>query len=329
MLLIPKFVIYIDKPGDRSFNYMKLKISLFITYLFWFTAFSMNGAAQTNELQKKVDEAVADVRQKRFEKISELRKLEDSIYPYLAKYYRDPDETVRKEVVALVSGQKKQGALDVLGNFLTDSENYISSAALASIHAEYACLQIKSSKSIKPGLLEYLSKTTNSAKAVLLLSCFADNSEIRRLIEEKRKDKGIHGDGGIHYGVPFNLSVEMALAEMGDPAAVGKVKVYIKEADVKNLFFILDNIKFVNNKEIRQNLVELLNDKRPVYEPISHTNFYLRVCDLALTALTLTDSGIMTANFEKQRAYTDEELKSAYQKLKTVVEKTDQDIKRN
>ena len=309
----------LNKSGRGCFTRIKsMRVKLYSVFfhIALTLMLSFNCLAQNSDLQKKVDEAFDDVRQKRFEKVSELVKSGEQILPYLSKYYRDPSEVVRREALALVRNIRNQEALEVLGNFLTDNEYYLSVNALESIHKNYLCSNIRQSKIVRNNLLKFISKTPYSAKAVLLLSCFNGDPEVRRVIEEKRTYKGTHDDGGIHYGVPFNLGAELALAEMGDSAAVGKVLEYIKQGDVKNLFFILDNIKFVNNKEIRQSLVELLNDKRPVYEPVSHMNFYLRVCDLALAALTSNDAALISVSFEKQRTYTDEELKTAYRKLK-------------
>lgn len=67
--------------------------------------------------------------------------------------------------------------------------------------------------------------------------------------------------------------------------------------------------------------MELVKDKRPVYEPVSHSDFALRVCDLALTALTSNDASLITTNYEKQRGYTDKELMTGYMTLKADLEK--------
>jgi hypothetical protein len=278
-------------------------------------------AGQTVDLGKKVDEAFAEVREKRFEKAAALQVFGKALFPYLEKYIGDSSEYVRGFVIALTRKQTSPDALDILARFLEDREGYIAADALEPIHNEYTCAQVKASRYVKKGLKGYLARTPNSAKAVLLLSCFGEDAEVVKLIAAKRELKGTHGDGGIHHGVPFNLSVEMALAAAENATAVAKVKAYIKEGDVKNLFFVLDNIKFVTNKELRLALVELLNDKRPVYEPVSHTNFYLRVCDLALTALSSTDPTLITMNYDKQRAYSDKELTSAYRDLKARFEK--------
>jgi hypothetical protein len=286
-----------------------------------FLILSGSVAGQTPDLGEKVKEAFAEAREKRFEKAAALAAFGKKLFPYLEKYIDDPSEYVRDFVVSLTRNQTSPEALDILARILKDKERYVGEDAMDAVHNEYSCDQIRTSRYPKEGLKEYLTRRPNSARAVLLLSCFSGDPSIVKLIAAKRKDLGTHGDGGIHHGVPFNLSVEMALAQLGDAQAIMNVRTYIAEADVRRLFFILDNVKFVQNCELRPALVELLNDKRPVYEPVSHTDSVLRVSDLALTALTSTTPTLITRDQYKKRQYTDEELKSAYRDLKARLEK--------
>ena len=285
-------------------------------------ATSVTAVSQNSDLARKVEEAFAAVRQNHYEKAAALRDQGKSLFPYLEKYIQDPDERVRDFVVALVRKQTSPEALEILGRSLEDRSASVAEKAIEAIHAEYSCEQVKGSRSAKTGLKSYLAGKPNSAKAVLLLSCYTDDPDVLKLIVDSQKIQGTQGDGGIHHGVPFDLSVEMALAALGNREGIVAVKAYIEKADVKNLFFILDNIKFLPNREVRLALAELLKDKRPVYQPVSNVDFSLRVCDLAMTALTSTDASLITANYEKQRAYTDKELLDGYTNLKTTLEKT-------
>ena len=277
--------------------------------------------AQDADLRGRVADAMNDVKAKRYEKAAELRGLGEKVFPYLDEYVNDPSEEVRREVVALLRRQTSPAALKILARALEYRELEIADRAAEIVHDEYTCAQLAASGRAKAGLKAYLGRRPRSARAVLLLSCFGDDPEVVKLLASKRKELGTHEDGGVHHDVPFNLSVEMALAATGDLAAVSRVRDYIGGADSDNLFFIFDNVKFVRGKELHLALVELLKDKRPTYEPISHSDFSLRVCDLALTALTSTDPLPITANYEKQRSYTDEELEAAYTRLKAQFEK--------
>lgn len=290
--------------------FQRFLLLLFVILLF------IPSFAQTDDLEKKVDEAFLDSRSQRFEKLSALRSLGSKVFPYLEKYISDSNDDVRGSVLRLVRKQTSDQALNILLRLLTGPEDYVRYDSIIAIHNEYVCSDIRSAKNPKIALLGYFEKNQQQTKVVQLLSCFSDDPEIRRLFDGRRKDKGPNQDGGIHHGLSFNLSIEMALSEAGDATAVDKVRNYIREADVKNLLFILDNIKFVSNKDIRKDLVELLNDKRPVYNPVSIGNFYLRVCDLAMTALTSTDPTIITGNIEKSSGYPDAVIKAAYTKLK-------------
>lgn len=284
---------------------------------------ALHGSAvgQGGDLGQKVEEAFAAAREKRFEKAAALAQFGKQLFPFLEKYIDDPSEYVRDFVVALVRKQTSPEALDILARSLQDREGYIAEKAMDVVHNEYGCEQVAASKRVGDGLKVYLDRRPNSARAVLLLSCFRDDPAVSRLIAEKRKYLGTHGDGGIHHGVPFNLGVEMALANLGDAQAVAKVKLYIAKAEVDNLFYIFDNIKFVTSRELRLYLVESLNDKRPAYEPVAHIDYVLRVCDLAMTALTSTTPTLITRDSDKQRQYSDEDLKAAYARLKAQLEK--------
>ena len=284
-------------------------------------ALSGGAFAQENDLGRQVAEAFADAREKHFEKAAALAQYGKQLFPYLEKYIDDPSEYVRDFVVALVRKQTSPEALEILARLLRDREDYVGEKALAAVHTEYGCEQVAASKYAKDGLKVYLERRPKSARAVLLLSCFRDDPAVAKLIAAKRKEAGTHADGGIHHGVPFNLAVELALAQLGDAAAVAKVKDYVAEGAVENLFYIFDNFKFVRNRELRLAFVELLKDKRPAYQPFPHEEFAVRVCDLALTALTSTTPLPITADYQKQRVYTDQELEAAYARLKAEFEK--------
>lgn len=289
--------------------------------LFVIAALSLSTFAQDAELRRRVDDAMNDVRAKRYEKASELRGLGEKVFPYLDSYVSDPSERVRHEVVGLLRRQTSPAALEILARLLEDPETYLADNAAEVVHDEYTCEQVAASGRAKEGLKGYLKRRPKSARAVLLLSCFRDDPAVAKLIAARRKEGGTHEDGGIHHGVPFNLAVELALARLGDAAAVAKVKVYVAEGDVDNLFYIFDNFKFVRDRELRLAFVELLKDKRPAYQPLAHAEFFVRVCDLALTALTSTSPLPVTADYEKQRGYSDEELEAAYARLKAKFEK--------
>lgn len=223
-----------------------LAVTIFMLLLLFGSA-----AGQNDDLTRKVEEAFAAVRENHYEKAAALKDQGKKIFPYLEKYIQDPDERVRDFVVALARKQTSPEALEILARFLEDREAYIAEKAIDAIHSEYSCGQVKASRYAKAGLKGYLARKRNSAKAVLLLSCYCDDPQVSTLIAESKKVQGPNGDGGIHYGVPFDLGVEMALAAAGNKEAIAAVKEYIKSADVKHLFFILDNIKFLANRELR------------------------------------------------------------------------------
>jgi hypothetical protein len=284
---------------------------------------SVSTVGQNPDLERKVEEAFAQVRQNHYEKAAALRDQGKALFPYLEKYVQDRDERVRDFVVALVRKQTSREALELLGRSLEDQSASVAEKAIDAVHAEYSCEQVKGSGTAKKGLKSYLARKPNSAKAVLLLSCYTDDAEILKLIVDSKKIKGTNGDGGIHSGVAFDLSVEMALAALGNREGITTIKGYIAKAEVNDLFFIFDNLKFLTNREVQLELTELLKDKRPVYQPVSNLDFSLRVCDLAMTALTSRDASLITTNYEKQRAYTDKELLEAYSTLKPALEKKD------
>ena len=111
-------------------------------------ALPASSLAQT-DLARQVDDALNDVKKKRFEKVSELRDLGEKGFPFLGIYSNDPNEGVRREIVALLRLQSSSGALELLGRFLTDKERDITNRALDTIHGEYTCAQIKASQSTK------------------------------------------------------------------------------------------------------------------------------------------------------------------------------------
>lgn len=284
-------------------------------------ALSGKSVAQENDLGRKVDEAFAGVRERHFEKAAALTQYGKQIFPYLEKYINDPSEEVRDFVVALTRKQTSPEALALLSRMLEDKEMYIADKAAVIVHDEYDCAQVAAAPRAKTGIKFYLTRRPRSARAVLLLSCFRGDAEAVELLKSRRKEQGTHEDGGIHHDVPFRVAVEMALAASGDAAAVAKVKDYVSKGDTQNLFFIFDNAKFVKSTELHLAFLELLKDKRPAYHPFPHEEFAVRVCDLALTALTSTNPLPITADYQKLKVYTNEELEAAYTQLKEKFEK--------
>jgi hypothetical protein len=150
---------------------------------------------------------------------------------------------------------------------------------------------------------------------MLLLSCFKGDAEAAAALEglSKGQRRKVSLDWGRAAGVSF--VADIALAELGRADAAERVVRRVGGAEVNDLLFAFDAIRFINQREVLAALAEKLNDRRQAVYPWSD-DFYLRVADVALNALATKARKPLGVEVKSNHRYTDEELNRAYAALK-------------
>ncbi|MBV9471210.1 MAG: hypothetical protein JOZ57_18375, partial [Abitibacteriaceae bacterium] len=178
---------------------------------------------------------------------------------------------------------------------------------------------------LKKNLIAFISQTPSYAEAILLLSCFRRDATAITFLQHHGKlypktTTQINA-GGPSAAVPVPVCCDLSLARLGDAAALGRVQSYLKQEGSKQQEFIFDAIRWINEKAVLLQMVELLKDKHNLkkinFEHYGATQtIYLRVCDVALKALNYKAGFSNHYYLDPTDKVSDAELERAYPKLK-------------
>ena len=130
-----------------------------------------------------------------------------------------------------------------------------------------------------------------------MLSCFKDDADILKFLQQRRasfkpvsnepKPAGVAPD----YSFARVISVGLALVELGDKDALDRIQQVFARHDKDKLDYLLGHLKFVENKTVLRECVELLKDKQRLYtmpDPPPGSDYMVsnkRICDLVAESL--------------------------------------------
>jgi HEAT repeat protein len=285
------------------------------------TLFAISGAQQST-IEQRVTEAIENAKKGDQKSLALLKK--DPELPkaltVLRRYLNDPNERVRSSVFALAEGVHTPEAISILSDLMKANPGRWGEAPVRAFYDKYDCKELLDGGG--PGLRDNLivfvknEKNVSRAKAVLLLSCFKNDKDVVRTLESL--DKGQHKTVTLDLStrVDLALTVDLALAEIGNKQALDRFLQRLAKGEINDLVFSFRAIRFVNNKEVLAVLVEKVNDKRKAVYPWSD-DFYLRISDLAVNALTKKAQQPLEIVVQNNYRYSDQELARAYELLKT------------
>jgi HEAT repeat protein len=297
-----------------------LQVVLFLLFL---TAIH---AGPSTNIQHKVEDALNAAESGDYTKVDALRGEYNVALPHFLQHVDSPSPNVRSAVLTFIRDSKTAQCVTTLSVLTADREKWVAEQAVRVLYERYTCSEAVSlgGMDLKDHLCGNIRTHHNSAKAILLLTCFTnDASVIDFLVSEREGPATMTKLENWLPIVDTRLCIDLALVELGEPRALPRLLARLKTGQVSELVFVLKADRFVNDPRLLAAIVELLRDKRDALAGgPSHTGAPpVRVCDLALSLLGSKSK--VNLGFETKsellfidRRFTDEQISTGYRRLR-------------
>lgn len=233
-----------------------------------------------------VARAFADVRQGNLAAISDVQQWGVAAVPWVKPYLRDPDEVVRREAVSVLAVVGGESALPLLTQALTDASSEIRERAARALYERYEPASVAAEPAATKALISHLELGEPSAAALLLLGyCSGDSpqSALRKYLE-----RGVDQPTKLFAAsapVAASLPAQVALAHLGDRAAMTALARTTEQATVAQLSFLLAVLNDIDAPRVLHAIKQALDDPRETSGGVpSGTQPRRRLCDDAVNA---------------------------------------------
>jgi len=262
----------------------------------------------------------------------------DEALPYLLPYIKDPSDQVKMDVSLIASASRTATAMHILAALIGNTNSSAAFDAVSRIYAKASDGDYDGQKivqwggqKLKTNLMSLIKRYGDRIEAILLLSYFKNDPAVihflrenRRLYPQRRSNINALGLPDSSRDVRVDLATDLALSELGDVKATGRLKKVIARAKIDDLLFLFGNINWINNRAILARMVELLKDKRRARNvaPTHAPPYYARVCDIALKVFQYKTrkrppSGVYQSfDIYTPQRFSDAELAVAYRRFK-------------
>lgn len=294
---------------------------------------------KSTSLRGRVEEAIEQGRESYIEPIIVLMRIyksnPDKVLELLKPYVEDPNGDVKFTIIEAASFAPHSPAAMELLTAIVPSESY-GAAAIDVFFRNYTRSQIvmEGGTPLKRALIRGAIRSRYTTNGYLLLSCFKNEPTILSFLERRRKTfpmspnavkKGQGGEAPRDTSSEV-VTLDLALVELGRADALKRVKRLFTQKQTDELLDLLRYLKYVENKTVLSQTVELLKNKEQAeVVRTSHDNSildYSRVCDEALVALYKRAKLPLTKknqNFDYiAPRFSDQELTQAYKRLNAV-----------
>jgi len=237
-------------------------------------------------MKATLDAAVAALRAGDTEPIEKLSAAGSAVVPYLGAYLHDPDDDVRWRAVSIAAGSGDASAIPLLLEALADADQSIVSRAALALYRRFSPTAVMSAPGAARILAACVDGGQRTAAAILLLGNDGPEAapSLRRVVES--------GDGSLSEleswtpVVSSALVARVALARLGDPAALTELTSAIPRSGLDELRFLLEVIAELDDPAFLQLLASTtLSDTRPVQAAApSGVSSGWRLCDAAVSA---------------------------------------------
>lgn len=262
----------------------------------------------------------------------------DELLSFLQPYAQDPDGRVKNGIVEAASAAHSLKAFKLLSGFVGDTT--AGDGAMASLYFKYTRQELLEwgGQPFKSALLRGVIADREATYGNMLLSLYKGNASIRAFLERRLKSYKLAPDKASTQhpnGAPDSadaierqsiseriLTIDLALTELGEPGALARITARFKKRNVEELITLVQYLKFVDNKTILLQSVELLKDKRSMWQtsvagPPGVVPHAVRVCDEAYKALQ-DRAGVAVPGSSSPTHFSDKQLSEAYTKFKTL-----------
>lgn len=286
------------------------------------TLFGVVVRAQQENIEQRLVEAIENARKGDEKSVASLKRDPELVkaLPLLGRYLNDPNDSVRSAVFALAEGVHTAEAVSILTDLMKEDHGRWGEAPVKAFYNAYDCKELLDGGGprLRDNLILFVEDGRNlsRAKGILLLSCFKDDKDVIQALESLDKDRRKTVTADWNNYVELATAVDLALAEIGNRAALERFLQRLAKGEVNDLVFAFRAIRFINDKEVLAALVERINDRRKAVYPWSN-DFYLRISDLGVNALAKKAHQALEMVVQNNYRYSDRELDRAYELLKT------------
>ena len=259
----------------------------------------------------------------------------DEVLVLFKSYLEGADYDTESTILSAASHAKTKLSLEILGSLLTSADN--GTYAAISIYQGFTCQELGElgDQQLKQNLFRAVFKQRDTVEGYLLLSCFETDGKIIDFLGKRRQSFEQENKRQAKLKTPEwesigrklrIVAIDLTLAEMGNAEALARVGQIFGSKDNESLRLLLRYLKFVENKAILRQTVELLKDESiaiKVEDTEGEITRTVRICDLAFFAL-----GQRTGTLLPQYRYLDEqslphfsdqELNEGYKKFKLIL----------
>jgi HEAT repeat protein len=242
----------------------------------------------TGEAAAQVTKAFDAVRGGDLSQLSGLEKLGPPLVPALAAYVSDADESVRREAVALLSVVAGDAAIGLLAIAMNDSSPEVAERAASALYDRFDPERVLANGDAAKSIIANIAKGQPAA-ATLLLAGYLPVESATPALEKFLERPGSDYQAALSAGaspVTARLPARLALARLGDKAAMHDVAILTERASVDEWQFLFAAIRDINAPRMLHAIKRALDDMRETSAGIpSHADPKRRVCDEAASAL--------------------------------------------
>lgn len=256
---------------------------------FWQFPCKVN-ASETSSSQEaivfEVKEAVFLAAQGDRSKLRALPVQGDSLVAFIEPFTRDSNDRVRDAALDVVRTTQSSNSVPILAGALHDSNRDIRRRVILSLNEFPTPLLAPYAEALIPALLDTATSHDDGAdKAILVLGRIGDARAIAE-IKKIRQDAAGATKKSSALAKAMNRSALMALVKLGDGDSQKEVSALLSTDTVESRVEGIVITEYAG-RSMADRLVPLLDDTREALDisPSMQGDYFLRVCDLAATAL--------------------------------------------
>lgn len=201
--------------------------------------------------------------------------------------------------------------IKVLAKFLKDTEAEVSTSALQAISVEEDKSLLKS---VSPQLVENLNHDNPDIREGI--AYLIGKIEDQKLMEPLYKRLEVEEDKDVER------NIKLALAKLGDNELKESFSIYAKKNDISICIRTLEDMKYINDKNLIQKLLPAIDDLREGYNIGTKDDpEFARLCDAAINLIAEWYDNPFSFEINRYKIYSKEEIEEAKKFLQSLQNK--------